>query len=158
MILKTWFWNSLIEADKPGSIIVNGDGTMDTVRKKLSELERSKANNQSLIDQDTPLTKVETHSNIGQLYQRRIEQLSTPLNDESSQQEAMTIIRSLIDRIEITPGEKRGYPQVQLVGGLAAILELAVSKQQKTTIQSDSGFGRVLMVAGAGFEPATFRL
>ena len=85
-------------------------------------------------------------------------QLSTLLNDESSQQEAMTIIRSLIERIEITPGEKRGDPQVQLVGCLAAILELAVSKQQKTTIQSDSGFGRVLMVAGAGFEPATFRL
>ena len=144
--------------DRCLDFIVNGDGAMDTVRQKLSELERSKANIQSLIDQDTPLTKVETHPNIGQLYQRRVEQLSTLLNDESSQQEAMTIIRSLIDRIEITPGEKRGYPQVQLVGGLAAILELAVSKQQKTTIQSDSGFGRVLMVAGAGFEPATFRL
>ena len=144
--------------DRCLDFIVNGDGAMDTVRQKLSELERSKANIQSLIDQDTPLTKVETHPNIGQLYQRRVEQLSTLLNDESSQQEAMTIIRSLIDRIEITPGEKRGDPQVQLVGGLAAILELAVSKQQKTTIQSDSGFGRVLMVAGAGFEPATFRL
>ena len=97
-------------------------------------------------------------SNFKSNLQRRVEQLSTLLNDESSQQEAMTISRSLIDRIEITPGEKRGDTQVQLVGGLAAILELAVSKQQKTTIQSDSGFGRVLMVAGAGFEPATFRL
>ena len=48
--------------------IINGDGAMDTVREKLSELERSKANIQGLIDQDTPLTKVETHPNIGQLY------------------------------------------------------------------------------------------
>ena len=117
--------------DRCVEFIVNGDGAMDTIRQKLSELERSKANIQSLIDQDTPQTKVETHPNIGQLYQRRVEQLSTLLNDESSQQEDMTIIRSLIDRIEITPGEKRGDPQVQLVGGLAAILELAVSKQQK---------------------------
>ena len=85
-------------------------------------------------------------------------QLSYLLNDDSSQQEAVTIIRSLIDRIEITPGERRGDPQVQLVGGLAAILELAVSGQQKTAIQMDSGVGRVLLVAGAGFEPATFRL
>ena len=84
--------------------------------------------------------------------------LTEPRYDESSQQEAVTIIRSLIDRIEITPGEKRGDPQVHLVGGLAAILELAVSGQQKTTIQKDSGVGRVLLVAGAGFEPATFRL
>jgi len=37
------------------------------------------------------------------------------------------------------------------VGGLAAILELAVSGQQKTAIQMDSGVGRVFMVAGAGF-------
>jgi hypothetical protein len=60
--------------------------------------------------------------------------------------------------MDITPGEKRGQPQVELVGGLAAILEFSVSKQQKTAIPSDSGFGRVLLVAGAGFEPATFRL
>ena len=82
-----------------------------------------------------------------------MEQLTHLLNDESNQQEAVTIIRSMIDRIEITPGEKRGNPQVQLVGGLAAILELAVSRQQKTTIQLDSGFGRVLMVAGARNRP-----
>jgi hypothetical protein len=44
---------------------------------------------------------------IGQLYQRRVEQLSHLLSNESRQQEAVTIIRSLIDRIEITPGEKR---------------------------------------------------
>ena len=32
-----------------------------------------------------------------------------------------------------------------------AILELAVSGQQKTAIQKDTGVGRVFMVAGAGF-------
>ena len=144
--------------DRCLDFIINGDGAMDTVRQKLSQLERSKTNIQNLMDQDTTLTNIEPHPNMGQLYQRRVEQLTHLLNEESNQQEAVTIIRSLIDRIEITPGEKRGDPQVQLVGGLAAILELAVSRQQKTTIQLDSGFGRVLMVAGAGFEPATFRL
>ena len=53
---------------------------------------------------------------------------------------------------------KQVDPQIKLIGGLAAILELAVSGQQKTAIQMDSGVGRVFMVAGAGFEPATFRL
>jgi len=131
--------------------IINGDGAMDTVRQKLSDLEHSKANILRLMDQDTPPTKVESHPNIGQLYQRRVEQLSHLLDDDSSPQEAVTIIRSLIDQIEITPGEKRGDSQVQLVDGLAAILELAVSGQQKTAIQMDSGVGRVFMVAGAGF-------
>jgi len=140
--------------DRCLDFIINGDGAMDTVRQKLTDLERSKANILRFMNQDTPQTKVESHPNIGQLYQRRVEQLSHLLNDDSSQQEAVTIIRSLIDRIEITPGEKRGQPQVQLVGGLAAILEFSVTKQQKTTIPSDSGFGRVFMVAGAGFVPA----
>ena len=126
---------------------------MDTVRQKVSDLEHSKANVLRLMDQVTPPTKVEPHPNIGQLYQRRVEQLSHLLNDDSSQQEAVTIIRSLIDRIEITPGVRRGDPQVPLVDGLAAILELAVSGQQKTAIQMDSGIGRILMVAGTGFEP-----
>jgi len=135
--------------DRCLDFIINGDGAMDTVRQKLTDLERSKANILRFMNQDTPQTKVESHPNIGQLYQRRVEQLSHLLNDDSSQQEAVTIIRSLIDRIEITPGEKRGQPQVQLVGGLAAILEFSVTKQQKTTIPSDSGFGRVFMVAGA---------
>ena len=144
--------------DRCLDFIINGDGAMDTVRQKLSDLEHSKANILRLMEQVIPATKIEPHPNIGQLYQRRVEQLSHLLNDDSSQQEAVTIIRSLIDRIKITPGERRGDPQVQLVGGLAAILELAVSGQQKTAIQMDGGVGRVLLVAGAGFEPATFRL
>jgi len=135
--------------DRCLDFIINGDGAMDTIRQKLSDLEVSKANILRLMDQDTPPTKVEPRPNIGQLYQRRVEQLSHLLDDDSSPQEAVTIIRSLIDQIEITPGEKRGDLQVQLVGGLAAILELAVSGHQKTAIQTDSGVGRVFMVAGA---------
>ena len=94
---------------------------------------------------------IEMHPNIGQLYQRKISEISHLLTDHASREEAISLIRSLIERIDITPGEKRGQPQVQLVGGLAAILEFAVAKQQKTAIPSDSGFGRVFMVAGAGF-------
>ena len=144
--------------DRCLDFIINGDGAMDTVRQKLSDLEYSKANLLRSIEQDTPPTKVEPHPNMGQLYQRRVEQLNQLLKDESSQLEAITIIRSLIDRIEITPGEKRGDPQIQLIGGLAAILDLAVCGQEKTAIHKDGGVGRVLMVAGAGFEPTTFRL
>ena len=101
------------------------------------------------MNQDTPPAKVEPHPNIGQFYQRRVEQLTHLLNDKACQQQAVTIIRSLIDRIEITLGEKPGDPQVQLLGGLAAILEMAVSGQQKAAIQMHSGIGRVFMVSGA---------
>ena len=77
-----------------------------------------------------------------------MEKLSHLLNDKSSQQEALTINRSLIDWIEIKPGGKRSDPQMRFVGGLAAIIELAVSGQQKTAIRTDSGVGRIFMVGG----------
>jgi site-specific DNA recombinase len=138
--------------------ITDGDGKMDAVRDKLVELENSKERVLHSIQQEPPSLKVEPHPNIGQLYRRRVEQLTKFIFDENTREEAASIIRSLIDRIEITPSQKRGHPCVELVGGLAAILELAVSEQKKTAIRKDSGVRRVLLVAGAGFEPATFRL
>ena len=138
--------------------ITDGDGKMDAVRDKLAELENSKERVLQSMKQEPASLKVEPHPNIGQLYRRRVEHLTKLMSDENTQQEAADITRSLIDRIEITPSEKRGHPCVELVGGLAAILEFAVSEQQKTAIQEDSGVRRVLLVAGAGFEPATFRL
>ena len=55
-------------------------------------------------------------------HQRKVSEISHLLSDQASREEAISLIRSLIERIDITPGEKRGQPQVQLVGGLAAIL------------------------------------
>ena len=57
----------------------------------------------------------------------------------------MDIIRSLIDRIEVTEGAERGNPDVVLVGALAAILAFT----QKITPLSPLNGGRVLLVAGA---------
>ena len=131
---------------------------MDAVREKLRQLELTKSTIEKSMEQELTPDNIEMHPNIGQLYQRKVSEINQLLSDHASREEAISLIRSLIERIDITPGEKRGQPQVQLVGGLAAILEFAVAKQQKTAIMSDSGFGRVLMVAGAGFEPATFRL
>ena len=144
--------------DRCLDFITDGNGAMNTVREKLAELEISKTTIQASLEQDETLVKIDNHPNIGHLYQRRVEQLSKLFSDEDTYQEAVTIFRSLIDRIDITPGEIRGKPKVQLIGGLAAILQLAISGHKKTAIQQDSGICRALMVAGAGFEPATFRL
>ena len=143
--------------DRCLSFIIDGDGPMDAVREKLRQLELTKSTMEKSMEHDVQPNNIEMHPNIGQLYQRKISEISHLLSDQASREEAISLIRSLIERIDITPGEKRGQPQVQLIGGLAAILEFAVAKQQKTTIPSDSSFGRVFMVAGAGFEPATFR-
>lgn len=64
----------------------------------------------------------------------------------------MDIIRSLVDRIEVHSGEKRGKPKVILVSSLVSILEYACA-QTKTAASMGDG-GRVLVVAGAGLTQA----
>jgi hypothetical protein len=117
--------------DRCLSFIIDGDGPMDAVREKLRQLELTKSTIKKSMEQDLQPNNIEMHPNIGQLYQRKVSEISHLLSDQASREEAISLIRSLIERIDITPGEKRGQPQVQLVGGLAAILEFAAAKQQK---------------------------
>ena len=104
---------------------------MGKVQKTLAQLKISKAKILASLEQVAPPVKVNNHPNIGHLYQRRIEQIVKLFSDEDTQQEAVTIIRSLIDRIDITSGESRGKPTVRLIGGLAAILQLTISGHKK---------------------------
>ena len=98
---------------------------------------------------------MEVHPNIGELYAKKVGKLPVLLTDDATRPQAMDIIRSLIDRIEVTEGTERGKPDVVLIGALAAIL--AFTQNNTAALISENG-GRVLLVAGAGFEPATFRL
>ena len=92
---------------------------------------------------------------MADLYRKKVMELQSLLNSDTSRPQAMELICSMIERIEVHIGEERGKPNVILVGALAQILAFT---QQSKTAASGGGGGRVLMVAGAGFEPATFRL
>ena len=69
--------------------------------------------------------------------------------------EASEDIRALVGQIIVSPGEN-GKPEVLLKDDLAGILSLAAGRKTPARPQDE----RVLpsLVAGAGFEPATFRL
>ncbi len=94
-------------------------------------------------------------NNMADLYRKKVSELQTLLTDETARPQAMDLIRSMIDHIEIHVGTERGRPDVILVGALAQILTFT---QQNKTAASNGSDGRVLMVAGVGFEPTTFRL
>ena len=70
-------------------------------------------------------------------------QLALLLEDEDLRFEAMDAVRSLIDHIEVHPGNKRGKCSLVLVGALAGILAFATNKN--TTREG----GTNLLVAGA---------
>jgi site-specific DNA recombinase len=138
------------------SFITEGDGDPGSVRDTLRKLEERKHDLTARMQTHSP-TDITIHPNIAELYRRKVQDLQTLLEDESSRPEAMEIMRSMVDRIEVSPGTKRGEPEVLLVGALASILDYAATPTKNAASYGD-GVGRVLMVAGVGFEPTTFRL
>ena len=135
--------------------ITEGDGDPGLVRDELTRLEAERAALTRKLETAAP-PKLALHPNLPELYRRKVTELQSLLTDEQTRAEAHEVIRSLIDRVEVHAGERRGKADVVLVGALARILEFA-SPQSKTAASGGDG-GRVLLVAGAGFEPATFRL
>lgn len=135
--------------DRCLSFIVSGDGDPASVRSMLTDLETKKRTLNRQIEDAASEPKIEIHPNISELYRRKVNQLQGLLDDDATRPMAVEIIRSLIDRIEVRAGAKRGRPDVVLVGALAQILEYACS-ENKTAASGGDG-GRVLVVAGAGF-------
>lgn len=139
------------------TFITGGDGDPGSVRATLEELEDRKRMLMDQLARQAASSEVEIHPNVAELYRRKIAQLQSLLDDETARPEAMEIIRSMIDRIEVRPGAKRGQAEVTLVGALASILDFASAKT--TNAASQGGVdGRVLLVAGVGFEPTIFSL
>jgi site-specific DNA recombinase len=139
------------------TFILEGDGDPGSIRQKLSELEARKRDLERQLTQTDPSPALEIHPNLGELYRRKVYDLGALMMDEVARPQAMEIIRGLIERIEVAPGGTRGKADVTLYGALASILDFALgSKNARAT--ANGGLGRVLMVAGAGFEPAAFRL
>jgi site-specific DNA recombinase len=72
-----------------------------------------------------------------------------------SRDEAMELIRALIDAVVLVPDD--GTLRIEVRGELAAIL--ALSAGGKKPGPKDRAFAeQIKVVAGVGFEPTTFRL
>jgi hypothetical protein len=75
--------------------------------------------------------------------------LQQVLEDENIRPEAVDIIRSLIDRIEVHPGPARVRCEVAVVGALAQIL--AFAQQESGGSPSSARSSTFLMVAGLSY-------
>ena len=94
-------------------------------------------------------------------YKREVARLIEALNSEEHREEASEIIRCLVDRIVLRPSAERDRPIIDLEGDLAGILAVATGTAKPAPQGGLPNFnpdGCEALVAGAGFEPATFRL
>jgi hypothetical protein len=97
---------------------------------------------------------------MAEIYRQRISALYERLQSDDGRTEATEVFRTLVDRVTLLPdGNELG---IVLRGDLAAILSFAAGKKQPDLL-SETGLPGDLVspgsvVAGAGFEPVTFRL
>ena len=123
----------------------------DGLQQSLTDLEtRKKALEEELASAPPPAPRL--HPNLAQRYRDRVERLHEQLANPAIRQEAVELLRGLIERIVITPHEK-GH-EIELVGDIVKLLELPCG----AGVVADPFARSAKVVAGAGFEPATFRL
>jgi site-specific DNA recombinase len=94
------------------------------------------------------------HPMMADLYRANVENLASALQREDTRLEASEMLRGLIESIVLIPDE--GQLRVELRGNLAAMLTAA--QQTKRSPETGDLLVPVQLVAGAGFEPATFGL
>jgi site-specific DNA recombinase len=128
-----------------------------TLKARLGALENEKVQAQARLAGVRPAPVVRLHPNLPALYRSKVEKLAEALNDRATTVEASEIMRSLIDRIVLTPvgGELRA----ELYGDFASIAALSegapfTNKNPGSVVEP----GLLSVVAGRGFEPLTFRL
>jgi site-specific DNA recombinase len=94
------------------------------------------------------------HPSMADVYRTKVEDLAAALQREDTRTEASETLRGLIQSIVLMP--EKGQLRIELRGNLAAMLTAA----QKTRRSPETGdlLVPVQLVAGAGFEPATFGL
>ncbi|RVI14551.1 recombinase family protein [Sinorhizobium meliloti] len=167
------------ELDTLLDLILKG-GAADRINEKMVGLEKRKKELSSMLEtteEPPPLL----HPNLAKYYHDEIAALHDQLGNEETRARAAQMLRTLVDRIELVPnGEELA---IVLRGDLAAILTFACGKKNPNFLDetallheligksADSGAqkrkkphgGGLLgsqgsLVAGAGFEPAAFRL
>jgi site-specific DNA recombinase len=132
-----------------------------SMKAKMDALEAERAALAVKLQALPDLDPVPIHPGIADVYARKVADLAAALNAEDTKTEAADILRGLIDRIVLHPdAETPNGHAIELYGALGAILSLCDGGSVRHAKARTVGAGvlQVTMVAGAGFEPAAFRL
>ncbi|WP_454887197.1 recombinase family protein [Sphingomonas oryzagri] len=98
---------------------------------------------------------VALHPAIADSYAAAIDRLSEALeSQDGNREEARDAMRSIIDQLILTPNEAGRGVKIEVRGRLAEILHIAQGRPPRGNRPDHM----VVMVAGTGFEPVTFRL
>jgi site-specific DNA recombinase len=122
-----------------------------SMKDRMATLEKQKSTLQHELSKPEP-TPVYIHPNLPVLYSKIVENLGEALDDKGIRNEAAQIIRNLVDKVVLSPGNNPRQLNAELYGELAGILAIS---EGNTLTETES---QLSVVAGVGFEPTTFRL
>ncbi|OUL65364.1 resolvase [Acetobacter senegalensis] len=146
------------ELDKAVQAILDGFAS-SALKTRMEQLEARKAEIEARLA-EAPSPPPLLHPNMAELYRQKIATLHDSLQNEATGTQAREAIRSLITRIRLLP--ENGMLGIFLEGDLAAMLVFATNKKNAMHHPDAGVLDKFLMqdsmVAGAGFEPAAFRL
>ena len=106
-------------------------GVSGTLLAKRSHYVQGRKEELEALLASTKEEKVLFHPMMANRYQKEIRHLLSSLNAKEGRAEAITILRSLIDRIVITPTETGDRLTVDLMGDLAGILSIATAQDRR---------------------------
>jgi site-specific DNA recombinase len=134
--------NKLIDAICDGIPAIKVKDRMWALENRKTELEQLVAN--------TEEEPVLVHPAMATVYRDQVKQLCEALNEDGRRAEAVDLIRTLVDRIVLTPVEIDGKRtlEIDLHGHLAGILSLGAQTKKPLT-ESDFSVESIKMVAGA---------
>ena len=131
---------------------IEDGGYVRGMSDRLRELEARQdelAERLAAVPADVP----DIHPNIAALYRRKVARLAEALADPRDRDEAAAAIRGLIERIELTPGPKRGEMHATLHGDLGTIIEWAAADTGKKAGAIPQPAMSVSVIAGARKKP-----
>ena len=154
---------NLVSAIKQGVAIELIKDDLESISERLSKLEATLQNKET--------SKPLLHPSMAGRYRKAIGNLTASLNHQEHRSEAHIHLRSLIEKIVLTPNPEQGDLSIDLYGDLAGILTIAsqenpmnkatgIKKRLRQIAANDNHLSEpsVELVAGAGFEPTTFGL
>ena len=143
------------------SVIEEGNYTRG-MTERMRELEAREDLLKELLAQE-PADIPDIHPNASGIYRKKVERLTTALNNPQDRNEAARAIRALVEKITLRPGPNRGEIDATLHGELGTVLGWIAAQTIEKTRKRDTPAAfatgvSVSVVAGIGFEPMTFRL
>ena len=131
--------DGLIEAIADGLRAPGLQQRLDELEARRTEIEESLA--------ASPTTPVRLHPNLAQVYRRQVEQLQQALDHPEIRDEAVQVLRGLIEHVSIGPADK-GL-EIEIVGEIAKMVELGIGPNAKQANLDERLTRSVKVVAGA---------